>query len=265
MAVTKKPVVSFDEKTHTYYKNGIPMNGSATKVVDYFNEDFDSEKALDKKGERDPRYLTNPLLRLVTKFEWDQSKEWGSLYHKMCEMYSNGELTRAMFDEAEYEVPPQVYNVIVWLKTIDRDEWEIITERLVYYERDGIMIGGSIDLVLRNKKDRNLFAVKDFKFTKTLDDKAYNKVMLPPFEHISASKQNKYFLQLNIYKVMLLEEFPDARFVDVELLHSAPEKENPFSKATIEPRLNIVPVRDMMKDAKVMLDVYIDHIKTGSA
>lgn len=253
---TSRDGIVLDDATHTYIKkDGTKAVISSTGICGLYGEKFNPQAVLDKLTESGK--VKNRLHRAHMEYEWANSALIGTFFHKCLEEIISGGAKEEDFKEFMDETPEQVANVLEWLRDTYDENWEYTLEYTTFIDLDEEnFVGCQLDVMRRHKTERHRFEIFDFKFTKTLDGKAYGKKMSEPLEKVSDSKQNKYFLQANVYKKAIEQEFEGAVVERMVLLHSQPEKFNPFTKKAIPARLNVIEVKDMDKQVELMLEDY---------
>lgn len=248
---TTRPRIKLKESDHTYSiqsgkEKGRIADTSVTTLIGLMNDPFDADKILDKKAERDSQFQ-NPVVRARLKLEWATSGAKGTYYHYLMEMFLLGKLHSTHFDALGEKVEPRVLPVIKYMMSLDWDEWEVLPEYETYYRtKSGKIIGNTIDVLLRSKNDPHKYMVKDFKFTKPVNDTSYGKKMKMPIGFVPASKIHKYSMQLTVNMMSIKQEDPKATFVGGgDILNCTPDNQ-----------FQCIPAIDVKDAVEMMIDYY---------
>lgn len=246
--------VTFQEKEHVYSFKGEPMSLSVTSLIGRYFEKFDADKIADKmiSGRNWPRreYLHedgNPFTKQEIMDQWDSvgeiARNRGTWMHYNIERFLN--------DMAPALDIPEMQHFMAFHKEVlqnkqckpFRTEWRIAAPDL--------SLAGSVDLVLENSDGS--YVLLDWKRSKKVPfemsaSKAYGKFGGRPLTHIPDCDAAKYFLQLNMYRHILMEYY-DIRVSDMLLVSLHPTLPSYVMKK--------VPV--MEKETLLI----IDHLRSG--
>lgn len=139
----------------------------------------------------------------VLKHEWDEKRInsclFGTKIHETCEDIFNGQpLRNTPKNERErfcMEVAKKAAGKL--LETAD-----IVDVEKIVFDSD-LMIAGTMDVLVKSKKDGRIWIV-DWKTNEKIEvENTYNKFGLKPIEHIPDTNYEHYALQLNLYEYIL--------------------------------------------------------------
>lgn len=197
-----RPTVTLDEQTHTYLVDGVQADYSATEFIEQFHAPFDADTVLDKIRRFDL------IERIETKYEWEMSATDGTRVHRYLEAYARGEITAVDFKGRT--ILPQVYAGMKFIKALRADPNIKLVPEFRYFVRTDKdeLIAGSMDLLAVNEMARTI-TLYDYKTSTTIDKRSYGQFFRAPITHLPDHKLNKYALQLNLCKQMVLSAFPD--------------------------------------------------------
>lgn len=189
--------ISFDEKTHTYYIDGL-SDGivSVTTLIHHHFPKFDSDKVLKLMKNKKEKYpnMTNEQIKKSWSDNGKIASENGTKLHKMIENYYN----KIRNNEDEEKITEFQYFI---------NFNESIKDRLVPYRTEWSVFDGSLDIAgqidMLYKKDDGTYAMYDWKRIKDLKkDNNYEKG-LGRLSILNHCNYIHYSIQLNIYKRIL--------------------------------------------------------------
>jgi len=193
--------IKFEEETHRYSSmiDGKEVTYiSGTSFVSKFFEPFDPTGIITKKCAK-KRGLTVEALKQHWKDKADRSCAYGTKIHECCE---DTLLERPLRNSAENEKERDaIKNAIATARRV-KDRAEILgIEKIIFDEN--LKIAGTIDLLIRAKKDNRIW-ICDWKTNERLSrENTYNKFGLPPIENIPDTNIGHYLCQLNLYEYLL--------------------------------------------------------------
>ncbi len=193
MKYSKDGVVSFDEETHSYYKDGFRLKG-VTSYIKEFKEPFDSDRIAEAYALK--HGLTKEDVLASWKAKADESIKMGSLCHKIIEDYI---LTGEIKLTGQYQKENYTKLFIDEMFKSDR-LIPIETEYIVYND----WLASQIDCIVKNPKGE--YFILDFKTSGKIDIESYNdRRMLGKYSDLKDCSFYHYSLQLSIYEELLRE------------------------------------------------------------
>lgn len=194
--------IQFDEELHTYTVDGIAVPLSVTALIHQYTRAFEpsiavqSMRAGTRQGYADQGLVTEQDIRHAWEQNGKVQRNRGTLMHFHIEQYLNG---------CEIESPwsPE-FNQFVTLheQVIRHHQLPFRTELSVYSKR--LNVAGQIDAIF-NQAD-GTFALWDWKRCKLLRYDSRSQ-MKEPFDHLADVNAWHYFMQLNIYRRILQEDY----------------------------------------------------------
>ncbi|HAW72938.1 MAG TPA: hypothetical protein DCX00_03865 [Flavobacteriales bacterium] len=201
--------INFYPEPHAYEIDGVPVTSVSTLVARFFPE-FDSLYWAEKKAAKQNQ-STKQLLEDWRRNGENASRLGTRLHHDIEQYYLNGK--RANSQEFEHFLT--FHAAHKHLKPF-RSEWRIFDE--------SIGIAGTVDLVVHNGRDYDLFDWKrSKKLIQEINGKAFIEKTNPsqqglgPLNHLDDTSYNRYCLQQNIYS-RILEERYDLRIRNMFLV-----------------------------------------------
>ena len=194
--------IQFDEESHTYTVDGIPVPLSVTALIHRYTRAFVPLIAIQNmRAETRQRYSAQGL---VTEEDilhaWEQNgkvqRNRGTLMHFHIEQYLNGCVIEPPWSP-EFE-----QFVILHEEITPAHQTPFRTELSVYSRR--LNVAGQIDAIF--KETDGTFAVWDWKRCKLLRYDSRSQ-MKEPLDHLADVNAWHYFMQLNIYRYILQNEY----------------------------------------------------------
>ena len=189
--------VKLTEPGHAYADlNGQPYT-SVSKVLDSLEEAQDWWKIAGNCA-GNGKYVGMTQQQVFDA--WDKNKvsagNSGTRGHNALECYSK-----------TFNVPEGSEDLLPMAKSVHadyKDYYGTEEEACLYYKRDGFLIAGTTDKILRVKKKGGLVDMCDYKFNPTgITYKSKdNKYLKHPVSHLQDCKFNRYAIQLSIYGVI---------------------------------------------------------------
>lgn len=221
--------LSFDESKHEYRHKRKKLVSATTKLKKYIPP-FNKSKWLPYKAKQlniSEKELENEWRKLA-----NIGKGRGNYVHKYIETKQKIFTKKVTHDSCLNELTvEETINYWECVKTCieyadnflnDYKEYQwILPELKIKYPERGL--AGTIDqpAVYKNK-----LALFDWKTDKKFDmENDYGEMMLPPLDHLSNSKFNKYSLQLNLYK-RVIEECTSLKVDHMKVIWFFCENEN---------------------------------------
>ena len=206
--------VRFQEEGHLYFVDGEVMGLSVTGLLSLASsEKFVPEEVAGKmvrgrnwpnKDYADTDEAGNLVPWTVERIlaSWVEAQELGTDLHGRLEQYLN-EVPDARPPEGHKNYRPFMYALAWWEEKVTQGYEPWATEKLIFDKECGV--AGSVDFIARNTVTGK-FLIVDWKrcLTKKGFDVAFmGKKMLPPLDHLHDHKQNKWALQVNVYREIL--------------------------------------------------------------
>ena len=205
--------VTFVEADHTYFVDGQLMGISVTGLIHTASpDDFDPDEALVKmkRGRNWPnaKYADVVSGRLVPwaddriKTQWrDAGKlatDLGTDLHGCLELRFNGESPRVIDENTA-----TFAWALAWFDTQAAEGWEPWRTEMLIFDKDA-SLAGSVDFIARHKT-RGTYMIIDWKRcgTDKLKSCFGNKRMRKPLDGLEDTKDNKWRLQVNVYREIL--------------------------------------------------------------
>ena len=194
--------IHFDEESHTYRVNGVVVPLSVTGVIHRYARVFDPSAAIQNmRAETRQSYSDRGL---VTEEDiirtWDKNgrvqRNRGSLLHFLIEQYLNGCVIESPFS-------PEFEQFLALHEQVIQDNQIPFRTELSVYNK-GLSIAGQIDALFTQAD--GTFALWDWKRSKLLRYDSRSQ-MKEPLDHLPDANAYHYFLQLNIYRRILQEDY----------------------------------------------------------
>lgn len=209
--------VVFRDDRHTYnIKETGKQLKSCTKFIKIFfpkfDEEFFSKKVAEAKG------ITPEEVKEEWKLIREKATDFGSLIHKFAETY----LTKGVILKSNDSRTNQYYDMIkILIDVIIEEHDEILgVEKIIFSERLGI--AGTVDLIMRKGSTICIYdwktgkgINKENKYKSKNEERGISSTAFKPIIHLDDCNYNRYSLQLNLYKKILIEEnyFPETKYI----------------------------------------------------
>ncbi|HQI42295.1 MAG: hypothetical protein B6D44_06185 [Ignavibacteriales bacterium UTCHB2] len=200
--------IRIDESNHRYYLIDEPQTDfvSCTTFIEYFFHKFDSVGVANNLTMSHPNYIGMTPQELVKI--WENAASEGTQVHKEIDNF------------IKYGTIPQNSKSKIasdWIKKIDRDKYEILSEKIIYSNE--IKIAGTVDLILLNREN-NTIDIYDWKTSKSIDQNSYGMKMgrVPITSNLKDCNFIHYSLQLSLYR-FILESYYSLKVDKLTLLH----------------------------------------------
>ncbi len=192
MKYSKDGVVSFDEKTHSYF-NGSKRLTSVTQYIKQFKPVFDSDLIASKYAKKH---------NLIKE---DVLKMWSDKASESCEM---GTVVHKIFEDYILNNPVDINNDYVKSKiAIKFIEDYFLSKRLIPVETEYIVyndhLAGQVDCIAKN--NNNEYFIIDWKTNKQINFQNKWQKMLNDYSYLDDCNYNHYSIQLSKYKEMCSE------------------------------------------------------------
>lgn len=195
--------ITFKDEGHEYTIEGIDNKPTSVTTLIHknfpeFNDDLVIGKMMASPKWSNSKYFGKTPEEI--KAEWNTKKNEastaGTKMHKSIEDFLNGEPVDN--DSPEFKMFLKFWDDM----KVQYPDWEIDRTEWLIYDNSG-KVAGSIDAVLRNKRDHNKIIILDWKRTKEI--KFSNKFAkgTGPFVQLDDCNYVHYSLQLNIYRHVL--------------------------------------------------------------
>jgi ATP-dependent exoDNAse (exonuclease V) beta subunit len=192
MKYSKDGRVSFDKETHSYLLGEKRLTG-VTSFISKYKQPFDSVLIATKYAKKHGLNVDEVLAKW--KQEGETSTKNGTSCHDLIEHFVlTGEIKPNGISDKE-KVAVKIIEELFLTKRLTPVEVELI----VYND----VLASQIDCIAKNEKGEHF--ILDWKTNKKIDTFAYNKFMLPPFDHLPDCNFYHYSLQLSLYKQMCKE------------------------------------------------------------
>lgn len=197
----------FDELSHSYRLDGIPLPG-ASELVSSIKPPFDAAGNAARMAARDG---TDPeaLLR-----QWDEKRD------KACVL---GHLVHSLIEETIKGAnvtggPPQFRHWLRWWEGAEKHLEPVAIEHRMGSHR--YAVAGTCDLIARSRKTGELHLL-DWKSNERFETgNQWRRTLLAPFDDLPDCELSAYSIQLSIYQNLAEEEFGEP-FGDSWLLHAS--------------------------------------------
>ena len=193
----KEPNLELDEEKHEYKYKGVTLT-SVTTLLDKYKLEFDEEKLSLKTSEKTGRTQQEIL------DEWNKKKEYsqvlGTSVHLYAEELVKGSITSKPVDDYDTKLRLVVDNYFKEHTGLVPIASELRVVLPVY------KLAGTIDLIMKSKENEKVF-LYDFKTSKEITTKSYNKKLLEPLDYLDDCNFVKYCLQLSMYKLLLKKRY----------------------------------------------------------
>lgn len=199
--------VYFDEDAHRYlvdteksieYWQPVP---SVTQFVSHYIPPFDAQKMAAKKA----RYSNPPKTAEQILAEWDAKRihacELGTRVHANQESMMNGSTDfQQPADERERAIMSSGWEA---MQDLTAAGWKPLAAEKMVFSLE-LRLAGTIDAIFQ--KDRRVLLV-DWKTNEAIHRRNnFGQHFLPPANELEDCEYNKYSLQLNLYKRILIKE-----------------------------------------------------------
>jgi hypothetical protein len=185
-----KPEIKFNNRNHTYIRNGVEYISVTTLISKYFSE-FDIAKIAKFKAFKSRREGIKGQGVRYWKALWKKNREYGSEVHKEIQDYLNTRI-QPISDEA--------IHAITWLHNLERTISKSYTMPEVVLFNDKYKIAGTADIIIYESDTNNMFVI-DWKVVNEIKTEGYNNKK----SKLGMNDCNfwKYALQLNMYAWIL--------------------------------------------------------------
>jgi len=205
--------IFFDEGKHTYTIEDGAFLVSGTTFLKQFAEEFDSKTISERYAAK--HGLNAAEVRKQWKEKGEKAAKFGTNVHFLCEQYVKNEWLPKPIDDKEklyFDIcKPELDKLL--------EKYEILeTEKIIFSQELGV--AGTIDLLAKNKKNGKI-VLFDYKTNeKITKQNAWNNLKAPVI-HLEDCHLNKYSLQLNLYKYIMIQEcyFDKNTKFDMQLIH----------------------------------------------
>lgn len=199
--------VHFSEADHQYfidteksreYWQPVP---SVTQFVSHYIPPFDAQKMAAKKA----RYSNPPKTAEQILQEWDAKRthacEMGTRVHYNQEMMMNGSPDfQQPADERERAIMSAGWQAMTDLAAAG---WQPVAAEKMVFSLE-YKLAGTIDAIFQRGRE---ILIVDWKTNEAIHKKnQYGQHFLPPANELEDCEYNKYMIQLNLYKRILLKE-----------------------------------------------------------
>jgi ATP-dependent exoDNAse (exonuclease V) beta subunit len=278
-------LIVLEESTHTYtcLANPLAEFVSVTTFIKKFFEPFDAEAIAQNLAEKGRKakliqekinqnqkvpYVEKKLLndRLNSKYGliedpemiiliWELIAQRGTVIHGYIEDYARSRVLPPALTPEGY---PDPFNACMWLDMITNKDpnVEFYAEKRIY--SDKYSLAGSIDLLVYSPLN-NAWAIIDWKTNDGLTVKSFNgKVGIRKATRLTpSSKLAQYFLQLNIYRIILEEEYGITLNSDKSLIIAQLDDKDPFGVIIHQPTPEYYHVaKQMLLEIPLMKKTY---------
>lgn len=251
-----KDFVFYPDDHHYEYK-GQRINMSATRLIEEYANDFDSELIAEKVAARDNKSVQEVLDEW--KYRNEFSKVKGSTCHEFAQSRWSGEVWQEKhFDGSkEYERAVEIIQCQANEFRIDyKDKLEHLADEFVIGSEE-YDIASAIDHIFINKATGGL-VLADYKTnTDIYKNEKYAKPMKVPLQHLKDTTLNHYAIQLSMYKY-IVEKYTSLKFDEMFIVWFSEQEDNykiievPYLKEEVKKILENRRVKNM-KSVPVLL------------
>ena len=182
--------LSFEEKTHLYKVNGVPIKNSVSgKIKQYykpFNREVISYHSAKKNGVSQEELLK----------DWDNKRDIsiikGNKAHLFGELYP---FNRNLRPQSKFDIA-----IMKFWNDLPEHIIPIIMEARMYHKED--LYAGTADGTLYNTITGKYILI-DYKTNIDIFKNYKGQTMLAPFEHLLDNPFNKYQIQLSYYQILI--------------------------------------------------------------
>jgi hypothetical protein len=236
--------ITFTEEDHKYSSviDGKDVTYiSGTTFISRFFPPFDPTGCITRACAR-KRGLTVESLRQQWREKADNSCRYGTKIHECCE---DTLLERPLRNSPSNSKEEYAIKNAVQIARKVHERSEIVgVEKIIFDER--LKIAGTIDLLIRAKKDNRLW-ICDWKTNEKIEtENKYNKFGFDPISHVPAINFHEYGMQLNLYEYLL----KCAGYCDLD------ESVGKVLFHITEKGVKSYPLPDYQKEIKDMISVY---------
>ena len=240
----------FFEQDHHYEFKGETIGMSATRLIEEYVNEFDSETVAEKVAQRDGKTIQEVLNEWKLKNE--QSLEKGHLGHLYAQSLWSGEL----YQEPKNE---RIWGISASLEIIKqqannfyqdfKDKFEHIADEFVVGSEE-FDIASCIDHLFYNKLTGDLVIVDYKTNTDIHKSEKYAKNMKVPLNHLKDFTLNHYYIQLSLYKY-LVEKYSSVKVGEMFIVYFSENNENyeiieiPYLKDEVQKILENRRVKNM--------------------
>ena len=186
----KKYRLKFDSETHTYtILDDVVLCSVTTRLKSFFP--FDAEKVAMKVAD-----FKGIPYKMVLE-DWKRIKENGTHTHSLAEKLCNGNKLCA-------EELSKVKHVVQFLE--DHPHFEILGCEVIIFSKK-YKVAGTVDIMLSNKEDNNLYILDWKTSSKEIEKDQYWEMAKGVLSDIPHNKFHNYSMQISIYMMILKEEY----------------------------------------------------------
>ena len=189
----------YNDEKHKYWTDKCDDFTSVTTFIDEYFPRFEEDR-ISKAYAKKHNMTQEEVLKL-----WDIERvkgcDLGNNVHDYCECYLKGTtLPKAINKKAA----TMMKNITPVLKSLLKDYDIVGCEKILFSEK--YKIAGTIDLLVRHKKTKQLRII-DWKTNKKINKcNTFKKYGFPPITHLSDINYEHYALQTSLYKYLILHE-----------------------------------------------------------
>lgn len=210
---------------HYYTCKGKPVGISATRFIEQYTNEFDSQAIAEKVATRDGKTTQQVLDEWKAKNEWSCLK--GSKSHEFAQSLWSGEL----YQEDIKQATEGQKTALESIKQQAKQFYEDFKDRLEHLADEFVVgseeysIASAIDHLFINKLTGELVLVDYKTNTDIHKNERYAKKMKVPLHHLKDTTLNHYYIQLSIYKY-LVEKYTGLKVSEMFIVWFSEENEN---------------------------------------
>ena len=192
----------FPEDHHYEYK-GKRIGISATRLIEDYTQEFDSQAVAERVAERDGKSVQEVL------DEWEYKNKFACTKGSTCHEFAQSLWSGNEYNELSFDSSNEYINAVQWIRCQAMNFYEDYKERLEHLADEFVIgskeydIASAIDHLFINKLTGGLVLV-DYKTNSDIHkNERYAKNMKVPLSHLKDTTLNHYAIQLSIYKYLI--------------------------------------------------------------
>lgn len=245
----------FFEEDHHYECKGKRVGISATRLIEDYCNEFDSQAVAERVAMRDNKSVQEVL------DEWEYKNKFACEKGSTCHEYAQSLWSGNDFDRGDFDGSIEYINAVNKIQAQAKQFYKDYQDRLEHLADEYVIgseeynIASAIDHIFINKLTGGLVLV-DYKTNSDIHkSEKYAKSMKVPLTHLKDFTLNHYYIQLSIYKY-LVEKYTNLEFEDMFIVYFSENIENyeiinvPYLYKEVK---NILELRRSAKMAKMLL------------
>ena len=215
----------FFEQDHHYEFRGQLVNMSATKLIEQYANEFDSETVAERVANKEGKTIQQVL------DEWKYRNEFACVKGSVCHEYVQCLWNKNDFDRTDFDGSKEFLKAVDVIESQADRFYEDYKDKLQHLADEYIIgseeydIASAVDHLFINKLTNELVLV-DYKTNSDMykNDK-YAKSMKVPLHHLKDTTLNHYCIQVSMYK-FLIEKYTNLKVSEMFIVWLSENNDN---------------------------------------